>query len=97
MTVFVGAEFTALWNDAAVVTSTHMIQRLDHPELGSLTLACDALLYPHRDQHIVMFSLLSASWPPRESAGAGPGARAWLKDVAGRRGLRVGRLRRGRR
>lgn len=61
------AEFTALWNDDAVVTSTHMIKRLDHPELGSLTLACDALVDPHRDQHIVMFSVLSASRPRTRS------------------------------
>lgn len=54
------AEFAALWDDATAVTATHMIKRLDHVELGSLTLACDALLDPHRDQTIVMFSILSA-------------------------------------
>ena len=38
----------------------HMIKRLDHPELGVLTLACDSLLDPHRDQNVVMFSVVSA-------------------------------------
>jgi hypothetical protein len=40
-----------------------MIKRLDHPELGRLTLACDALLDPHRDQNVVMFSIVSAAAP----------------------------------
>lgn len=30
------------------------------PELGHLTLACDMLADPHRDQSIVMFAVLSA-------------------------------------
>lgn len=54
-------EFSQLWDDAAVVTATHVIKRLDHPELGDLTLACDMLQDPHRDQSIVMFSVMSAS------------------------------------
>jgi transcriptional regulator with XRE-family HTH domain len=53
-------EFAKLWDDATVVTATHMIKRLDHPELGVLTLACDSLLDPHRDQNVVMFSVVSA-------------------------------------
>lgn len=52
-------EFGALWDDAAVVTATHMIKTLDHSELGLLTLACDMLEDPHRDQNIVMFSVVS--------------------------------------
>jgi transcriptional regulator with XRE-family HTH domain len=55
------AEFAELWDDATVVTATHMIKRLDHPELGTLTLSCDALLDPHQDQTIVMFSIMSAT------------------------------------
>lgn len=51
-------EFTELWADATVVTATHMIKELDHAELGRLTLSCDALLDPHRDQTIVMFSMI---------------------------------------
>jgi len=53
-------DFAELWDDATVVTLTHMIKRLDHPELGSLTLSCDALLDPHRDQNIVMFAVIRA-------------------------------------
>lgn len=59
-------EFAALWDDATAVTGTHMIKRLNHPELGFLTLACDVLLDPHRDQNIVMFSVVSAD---RHSSG----------------------------
>jgi transcriptional regulator with XRE-family HTH domain len=61
------AEFTDLWDDATVVTLTHMIKELEHPDLGSLTLACDALLDPHRDQNIVMFSVIS--WQDRRRLG----------------------------
>jgi hypothetical protein len=68
------AEFAALWDDPAVVTSTHMIKRLDHAELGHLTLACDSLSDPHRDQSIVMFSIVSAT--PRQSERVGASAAA---------------------
>jgi transcriptional regulator with XRE-family HTH domain len=53
-------EFTDVWSDATVVNTTHMIKRLDHPEHGRLTLSCDALMDPHRDQTIVMFSVIEA-------------------------------------
>lgn len=52
-------EFTELWSDATVVNSTHMIKEVDHPVRGHLTLSCDALMDPHRDQTIVMFSVIS--------------------------------------
>ena len=48
---------------ALAPTERNMIKRLDHPELGRLTLACDALLDPHRDQNVVMFSIVSAAAP----------------------------------
>lgn len=51
-------DFAALWSDATVVNTTHMIKRLDHPQRGHLTLSCDALMDPHRDQTIVMFSVI---------------------------------------
>ena len=57
------AEFAELWNDATVVTVTHMIKRVDHRELGRLTISCDSLMDPHRDQTIVMFSIVSAEQP----------------------------------
>jgi transcriptional regulator with XRE-family HTH domain len=53
-------EFTELWSDATVVNTTHMIKRLEHPERGRLTLSCDALMDPHRDQTIVLFAVISA-------------------------------------
>lgn len=52
-------EFADIWSDATVVNTTHMIKRLDHPGRGRLTLSCDALMDPHRDQTIVMFSVIS--------------------------------------
>lgn len=66
------AEFAAMWDDPTVVTATHTVKRLDHPEFGTLTLACDALLDPHRDQHIVMFSVISVG-QGTEGAGWGSG------------------------
>lgn len=54
------AEFATLWGDASLVNITHMVKHLDHPELGQLTLACDSLLDPHRDQNIVMFSIIAS-------------------------------------
>lgn len=53
------AEFAALWGDAAIGSVTHMIKHLDHPSLGALMLACDMLEDPHRDQSIVMFSVVT--------------------------------------
>lgn len=53
-------EFVALWDDDAVVPSAHMIKHMDHRDLGPLTLACDMLQDPHRDQSVVMFSIISA-------------------------------------
>jgi transcriptional regulator with XRE-family HTH domain len=52
-------EFADLWDDATIVTATHMIKHVDHPDLGHLTLSCDVLEDPHRDQNVVMFSILS--------------------------------------
>jgi transcriptional regulator with XRE-family HTH domain len=52
-------EFAALWDDATVVTTTHMIKQMDHPELGHLVLSCDTLQDPHRDQNVVMFAVLA--------------------------------------
>jgi len=62
------AEFAELWADAGVATVTHMIKSLDHPELGRLTLSCDALMDPHRDQNVVMFSIISSSQAVPEPA-----------------------------
>jgi hypothetical protein len=52
-------EFAALWDDATVVTTTHMIKEMDHPTLGHLVLSCDTLQDPHRDQNVVMFAVLA--------------------------------------
>lgn len=52
-------EFAGLWDDATTVTATHMIKHVDHPALGYLALSCDVLEDPHRDQNVVMFSVLA--------------------------------------
>jgi transcriptional regulator with XRE-family HTH domain len=85
------AEFAALWQDASLVNATHMIKELDHAELGYLTIACDALLDPHRDQTIVMFSVISASGG-HEHLGADTGGMHHLKagpEPAGAVGARL--------
>jgi hypothetical protein len=64
-------EFAELWDDATVVTATHMIKHLDHRERGMLTLACDMLEDPHRDQNVVMFSILSASQDDAQAKSGG--------------------------
>jgi len=51
-------EFVELWGDVTAVGSTHMIKYVDHHTLGPLALACDMLRDPHRDQSIVMFSIM---------------------------------------
>lgn len=51
-------EFVELWNDATTVAGTHMIKYVDHHTLGPLALSCDVLRDPHRDQSIVMFSVI---------------------------------------
>lgn len=77
------AEFADLWDDATVVTTTHAVKSLDHPEFGRLTLACDMLLDPHRDQTVVMFSILSASRPLTETGAASLRLTSLMKSIPG--------------
>jgi transcriptional regulator with XRE-family HTH domain len=49
-------EFVALWPNPEVSDKRHLVKTIDHPQLGRLTLTCDILLVPERDQHVVLFT-----------------------------------------
>ena len=49
-------EFAALWPSPEVSDQRHLIKTIDHPELGPITLTCDILVVPERDQHVVLFT-----------------------------------------
>jgi transcriptional regulator with XRE-family HTH domain len=49
-------EFAALWPSPEVSDQRHLTKTVDHPRLGQITLACDILVVPERDQHVVLFT-----------------------------------------
>jgi transcriptional regulator with XRE-family HTH domain len=49
-------EFAALWPDAEVSDLRRLAKTIAHPQLGPITLDCDILLVPERDQHVVLFT-----------------------------------------
>ena len=49
-------EFAALWPNAEVTDQRHLIKTIHHPQLGPITLTCDILAVPERDQHVVLFT-----------------------------------------
>jgi transcriptional regulator with XRE-family HTH domain len=49
-------EFAALWPSPEVSAERHLNKTIDHPQLGPITLRCDILLVPERDQHVVLFT-----------------------------------------
>lgn len=49
-------EFARLWADHRIGTGTPMRKTVDHPELGALSLHCDALAVPGRDQRLVIYT-----------------------------------------
>lgn len=49
-------EFAALWPSPEVSDQRHLIKTVDHPQLGPITLTCDILVVPERDQHVVLFT-----------------------------------------
>jgi MmyB-like transcription regulator ligand binding domain len=50
------AEFAALWDSPEVSDERHLIKTIEHQQLGPITLTCDILLVPERDQHVVLFT-----------------------------------------
>jgi transcriptional regulator with XRE-family HTH domain len=49
-------EFAALWPSPEVSDQRHLAKTIDHPQLGTITLTCDILTVPERDQHVVLFT-----------------------------------------
>lgn len=49
-------EFAALWPSPEVSGQRHLVKVVDHPQVGPITLNCDILLVPERDQHVVLFT-----------------------------------------
>jgi transcriptional regulator with XRE-family HTH domain len=49
-------EFAALWPSPEVSDQRHLIKTINHPQLGPMTLTCDILTVPERDQHVVLFT-----------------------------------------
>jgi transcriptional regulator with XRE-family HTH domain len=49
-------EFAALWPSPQVSDQRHLIKTVDHPQLGPITLNCDILMVPERDQHVVLYT-----------------------------------------
>jgi len=49
-------EFAALWPSPEVSDQRHLLKTVDHPQVGPITLTCDILLVPERDQHVVLFT-----------------------------------------
>jgi transcriptional regulator with XRE-family HTH domain len=49
-------EFAALWPNPEVSDERHLTKTIDHPQVGPITLICDILTVPERDQHVVLFT-----------------------------------------
>lgn len=49
-------EFAAFWPDPEVSDHRRLAKTIEHPQLGPITLDCDILLVPERDQHVVLFT-----------------------------------------
>jgi transcriptional regulator with XRE-family HTH domain len=48
--------FAALWPHPEVSDHRRLAKTIAHPRLGPITLDCDILLVPERDQHVVLFT-----------------------------------------
>lgn len=49
-------EFAALWPSAEVSDQRRLPMTIDHPQLGRITVTCDILVVPERDQHVVLYT-----------------------------------------
>jgi transcriptional regulator with XRE-family HTH domain len=58
--------FAALWPSPEVSDQRHLVKTVDHPQLGPITLNCDILVVPERDQHVVLFTA-EAGTPAQEA------------------------------
>jgi len=50
------SEFAALWDSHQLRSSRHATKLVYHPVVGELTLNCDVLEVPDRDQHVVILT-----------------------------------------
>jgi len=48
--------FAAMWPSNEISAQRHLTKTVDHPQLGPITLGCDILVVPERDQHVVLFT-----------------------------------------
>ena len=59
-------EFAALWPGHDVYDTKHLVKTVDHPVVGRMSLVCDVLTVPDRDQHLILFTAEPGS-PAEES------------------------------
>jgi transcriptional regulator with XRE-family HTH domain len=50
------AEFARLWQRHDVRPGEMLTKTFDHPDVGPVTLDCDSVVLPERDQHLVLYS-----------------------------------------
>lgn len=50
------AEFRRLWARHDVQASPALTKTFQHPVVGSVTVDCDSMLLPERDQHLVLYT-----------------------------------------
>lgn len=60
------AEFTELWEARDVVAEPTLCKTFEHPTVGSVTVNCDALQIPDRDQLVIIYTATPGS--PSEEA-----------------------------
>ncbi len=49
-------EFARRWSESEVVAVPHLRKEFDHPAVGHLSLRCDVLAVPERDQSVVLYT-----------------------------------------
>jgi hypothetical protein len=49
-------EFTRLWERNDVQVAPTLAKTFSHPAVGEITLDCDSLRLPDRDQHLVLYT-----------------------------------------
>lgn len=59
-------DFARRWPAGEVVDERRLTKTFNHPEVGRLTLNCDVLVVPERDQHVVLYTAEPGS--PSQSA-----------------------------
>lgn len=52
-------EFAALWSKRDVQTVPELTKSLNHPDLGVIAVACETLSLAERDQHVVLYTVIS--------------------------------------